>query len=423
MQKIFGTVEAGGGGNIDNITLFLLLHIRNNGFNTKLCTFYIHSQHPVPVSRRQLIGGFHEKIIAYKHIQSLQNAHVEDLGDGFINAKAILRANDGTFYPVFCVIDRYSGGELWGSHFLAHDYDFSVPQELIFPYINKSFDEIFPYTYETLSIIEEDFHQDAWIGTITQLPIKHHLSNLIRIRHLEENSSKDDKGSVFVRTYFSNQHLLSTAIFLVQIKELEKSLKTQYDDDTLITHRALCTSAILSATAFLEASINELFMDSQDNRTGIIRDLPDEKVTILSRMWGLGVPKTASYSLIDKYQIALSLLNKDKIDLSCDPAQSVSLLIKLRNSLTHYEPEWVPTKASDSYSAQQQRMERLLKGRFQLNEFTGIDNPFFPDKCLSYGLVAWAIKNVLDFIDTFFIRIGIIPPYEKIRHKIDNIIK
>lgn len=363
-----------------------------------------------------IIGGFREKIVAYEYILSIPNPHIEDLDDGFIIAKAILKANDGSFYPVFCTIDRHSGGELWDSQFISNDCDFCIPQNLIFPYINKSVDDIFPYTYETLPVIEEDFHQSPWIGTVTRLPIKHHFSNLIRI-----SNSENDNGLVSIRSYFSNQHLLSAAMFLVEIKEVENSLKKQFDDVVLLRQRALCISVVLSATAYLEASINELFIDSKDNRIGIVRDLSNEEIDALSRMWDIGVPRTANYSIIEKYQIALALLQKEKIDLSCDPAQSVALLVKLRNALTHYEPEWVSTRSSECGEDKQQRLEKLLSGRFQLNEFTGADNPFFPDKCLSYGMAAWAYKTVIDFINLFFVRIGIIPPYEKIRHKIAKI--
>lgn len=207
-----------------------------------------------------------------------------------------------------------------------------------------------------------------------------------------------------------------------EIKATEEELNDNYEEETFIKHRALCINAVFSATSFLEALINELFMDSKDNRAGLVRDITDEQIKALSEMWDLGIPRTANYNILEKYQIALTLLKKGKINLGEDPAQSVSLIIKLRNSLTHYEPEWISTSSDDEELIKIHKMEKLLRGRFELNNFTGKENPFFPDKCLSYGLVNGIIRKVIDFSDLFFIKIGIIPPYEKVRFKIEKML-
>lgn len=370
-----------------------------------------------------IVGGFKERIDAYKYILNMSEKHIEKIDKDFIFAKAILRANDGSFYPVFCVIDISSGGELWDSQFIAENIDKYIPQEHIFPYIGKKSEDIFPYTYETLAVIEEDFHQDSWFGRITHKKIRHHLSNLIQVNWAEYNDEDDDIEKfdlVTVRTYFSIQHLLSVALVIKQIRNLEKKLNNHYEEINFLTHRSLCISAVFSAVSFLEAEINELFMDSYDNHNGMVRDMPNKIVNELSQMWELGIPRTANYSIIEKYQIALTLAKKNKMNIGISPAQDISALIKLRNALVHYEPEWVTTKdANNSSSAQ--KIEKLLKYKFELNTFTGENNPYFPDKCLSLGCIDWALKSIISFSDNFFISMGVIPPYEKVRYKVQQI--
>lgn len=371
-----------------------------------------------------IIGGFKERIEAYKYIIDLPEDHIEKIDKDFICAKAILKANDGTFYPVFCIIDKSSSGELWDSQFIADNLNKYIPQSHIFPYIGKEPDELFPYSYETLATIEEDFHQDTWLGSITNKNVKHHLSNLININWADINYEEEyiEKfDSVKIRTYFSLQHLLSVALSIKQIHNLDKKLKARYDEMNFLTYRSLCISAIFSAVSFLEAAINELFMDAYNNCTGIVRDLSSDITNELSQMWELGIPRTASYNIIQKYQIALALAKKEKINIGIKPAQDINSLIKLRNALVHYEPEWIIIEDGNKINATQ-KFEQLLRNRFELNPFTGEKNPFFPDKCLSLGCIEWALDSIIRFCDIFFVTMGIIPPYEKIRFKIQQIL-
>lgn len=371
-----------------------------------------------------IVGGFIKRIEAYKYLITLPEKSIEKIDEDFIYAKAILKANDDTYYPVFCVIDKSSGGEHWDTQFVSENLDEYIPQDLVFPYINKEINAIIPYTYETLSVIEEDFHQNNWFGDITRKNVKHHLSNMIHINssnNIEDSKNIEDlDNDITVRTYFSIQHLLSVSLYRKEIKKLEKKLSKNYYEIDFLKHRSLCTSSIFSAVSFLEATINEFYSDAYDNTKGIVRDLSDEDICLLAKMWGLGIPRTAGYNIIEKYQIALSLCKKDKIDLGITPGQDISALIKLRNALVHYEPEWVVTKNNDQLK-NYQRLEKQLKYKFKLNSYTGECNPFFPDKCLSYGCIDWAFKNIISFTDDFFISLDIVPPYEKVRFKLENI--
>jgi len=79
---------------------------------------------------------------------------------------------------------------------------------------------------------------------------------------------------------------------------------------------------------FFEATINEIFCDTIDSPDSL-KALSKEKIHLLSNMWNLHLPRSASYPIMDKYQIALILL-----------------LIQLWNALMHYEPAWFTSISS-----------------------------------------------------------------------------
>ena len=180
----------------------------------------------------------------------------------------------------------------------------------------------------------------------------------------------------------------------------------------------------MSSVSFLEATINELFMDSVENPNGRIKDLNRSAVKMFAKMWKKGIPRTAGYPILEKYQIALSLANKKEFDLGASLLQNVTVLVKLRNALVHFEPESVITKSTNEKSlVKQQKLEQQLKGKFKVNPYTGIDNPFFPDKCLSLGCALWALKTTINFADAFFLELGILPTYQKIKYKIGDLLE
>ncbi|MDY0277980.1 MAG: hypothetical protein RBQ97_07840 [Acholeplasma sp.] len=154
---------------------------------------------------------------------------------------------------------------------------------------------------------------------------------------------------VVVRTYFSIQHIQSAILFA----KLAKNLETDYSnklseiepkDRSGISaqHFAFVTNAIFSSVCFLEATINELFCDAFDkNYNERLIPLGESTIDLMKDLWERGIPRTASYSVLEKYQIALVEANKSIFDIGSTPFQDIYLLIKLRNALMHFELEAV----------------------------------------------------------------------------------
>lgn len=371
-----------------------------------------------------IIGGFKKKIEAFKILRSIENPDRMVIDEGFEYVKGILKAADGTYYPVFFTICVPDGGEHWDTDFITSNSKYNIPQHLVLKYLGKNENQIFPYDYETLTHIEGDFHQKSRFGTIIQKSVRHHFVNQITLFRPPSWESIEETVKVEVRSYFSIQHILSAAFFCKQLIEFEKALMRDSSDENLINHRSYVVSVVMSCASFLEATINELFMDSVENPDGCTKDLSKSTIKMYAKMWKKGIPRTASYPIMEKYQIALALANKKEFDLGTSFAQNVSVLIKLRNALVHFEPESVITKSvNESSLIKQQKLEQQLKGKFKSNAYTGNDNPFFPDKCLSLDCALWALNTSVDFTESFFIELGILPTYEKIKYKIVDVLE
>ena len=224
---------------------------------------------------------------------------------------------------------------------------------------------------------------------------------------------------ISTRTCLSINFIQSAAFFSRESHRLElcsdPDKMTPDERNRLWTeHNAVVVGAIISATAFLEAAINELFAESGDEFQEHLGELPEEDRKLISRMWNQGIPRTAKFTIVQKYEVFLSLLNRAEFDRSVEEYDRIQSLIRLRNALIHYEPEWQTHDASRS-QADLHNLERHLRSRFAINPFTGGGNPFYPDKCLGHGAAEWAVESSVVFFDLFVSLTGISSPIDHVR--------
>ena len=228
-------------------------------------------------------------------------------------------------------------------------------------------------------------------------------------------------GNTRVTSFISTSHLQAADFFLQQSKDIEDA----HDNDSIpqtgqmskAAYRSYCTSAITSVVAFLDSTINELYV----NMSGPGGEQHYPQIND-SRFWGLidsDVGETASRdSVLGKYNNMLLLAGKNEISLGEDPGQAARYVCWLRNKYLHYEPKNVEivgkTETGGEYG-----FEESLRNRFDLSPFTGDGNPFFPDQCQSCGCAEWSIKRSLAFTEEFFDRIGIDRPYDDMLEHIE----
>ena len=212
-------------------------------------------------------------------------------------------------------------------------------------------------------------------------------------------------AALWLRTYFSLHHIRAAAHFARLSKRAESTYSGTFDDELFNEHRAYVTGSIILATSFLEATINELFSDAREGTAEQIKQLDSDTVNLLSNVWELS--KAGSFSILEKYQLALTLAKKPLFNKGIAPYQSTHLLITLRNALAHYKPGWAGVDI-DLHKWEGQ----LRAAGFTLNPMMP-NNPFFPDRCLSHGCAKWAVETSLGFVREFCAVMNITPLFDK----------
>jgi hypothetical protein len=214
--------------------------------------------------------------------------------------------------------------------------------------------------------------------------------------------------TVMMRVYFSSYHLWAAQHFARCAEEIENEPGETPRFD--IKHRANVTGAVLSATAFVEAAVNELFKDVVDGHESYISVVDDGSRKLIKAFWELTEERNRSpFSILDKYQIVLTFCREEQFPAGAQPYQDADLAIKLRNELMHYKPE--------SYGGEtQHKFFKQLPTKFADNPLmAGSGNPYFPDKCLGSPCAKWVIQAAQALADTFFERLKLVPIYQRVK--------
>ena len=180
-----------------------------------------------------------------------------------------------------------------------------------------------------------------------------------------------------------------------------------------VTHNSFVTNSIISSVCALESYINEWFARFEHLKPDSSSD-----AKLIGELWELGIPRTASYPILKKYQIALMLSKQDLFDESAEPFQSASILIRLRNALVHYEPTFEPIDHADyDGSFKPHSLTKKLQGRFSLNPLVQDWAPLWTNKILGYGCANWSAETALALINMFNELSGNKkkPSYDKVR--------
>ncbi|SRR6266581_2088980 len=201
-----------------------------------------------------------------------------------------------------------------------------------------------------------------------------------------------DKTSITtaLRSSFSVLHLFSAASFSRATAAIEGENSGQSFGQFWEHILAYATAAVLTSVAALEAYANELFVDPP-------KIFPDLRVEVMACLWELYEQKRP----LEKFELALLLKQADPFDRGAAPYQDVAALIKLRNALTHFKPEW------ENEQVEHAKVSAVLAGRFDPSPFLGPTEPLFPKRWATHGCTVWAVRSVVKFINEFDQRAGL----------------
>jgi hypothetical protein len=171
--------------------------------------------------------------------------------------------------------------------------------------------------------------------------------------------------------------------------------KSALDEAERERHRAYVTGSVVFSVAFLEASINEFFLEAVDGNQITLAGMTVQQMECVANRW------EERRNVLGKYQIALAACGVQLFDEDAEPFQGTYGLVKMRNVLIHYRSEW------DDELKEHQTVEKLVKGRFHLNGLAHPGSLWFPDQCLGAGCAEWAVNQAAQFVGEFCQRLGI----------------
>lgn len=204
----------------------------------------------------------------------------------------------------------------------------------------------------------------------------------------EEAGGKIGDFVARVKPGFAVHHLLG-AQFLAQRATAVESRISNATESLRREHRAYVVGSVLTATAFLEAMINELYISAAEGGFYSEFALDSRDAAALAAAWVKA--EKERWSILKKYQQALERSGHEMYATTDSPYLDVDHLVVLRNALTHFKSEW------DHKLSEHAALESRLAGRFRVSCLAATNQSFFPHLCLGAGCAEWAVEVAITF--------------------------
>jgi hypothetical protein len=249
-------------------------------------------------------------------------------------------------------------------------------------------------------------------------------------------------------TLSMNQYC-SAAFFARKAREIEeeytKSTEKTLSDQQKYEHTAYVIGSIFAARAYLEATINQVFLDAiepaPNSITAPLKPFTSRMATAWKLKSGFDFSKFDNVFLVnrgnkgkevekwgpaeDKFQCALVLACQKPFDREEEELRSICVLRYLRNDLVHHTPGWItyqigggyfsgPNNGLKKYEHANNLVDQLTKYATKCGrDLNSIKNPllpvgssFYPNTYLGSTCAEWAVRSSKAFTDEFFLRMG-----------------
>lgn len=203
---------------------------------------------------------------------------------------------------------------------------------------------------------------------------------------------------ILMSKYLSIHHAKSAAHFSRLAASIEND-ENQLARSEIATHVG---ASILSAVAFLEATINELFAESERDSNAWLANVTDKSKKLIKTLSEIDAIDRSN--ILDKYDIFLVSAGFEPISRGCPESQNVKALITLRNNITHYKASWL-----DSGSKELMRKGSSHKGNYwiELNQLIfGKNHNHKAHTWEQSEYAEWACKSSFEFVEAVFKVLG-----------------
>jgi len=186
------------------------------------------------------------------------------------------------------------------------------------------------------------------------------------------------------RVNLSVPHLISAASFARHLRDIEATNAGREFGEFWNDVFANATATVFHAVAAMESYANELFIDHQTV-------FPELRTEVMAKLWELYEQKPP----LEKFDFALILKTGTAFDRGSKSYQDVATLVKLRNGLMHFKPEWF------SEQEEHAKLSSSLQYRATHSPLLPHPEPLFPRAWASHGTAVWVVSSVFAFIVEF----------------------
>lgn len=205
-----------------------------------------------------------------------------------------------------------------------------------------------------------------------------------------------DSANASVRYTFTGQFLEAAAAFVRKAAAMEEGFSGGLTDELRAEHRGFVSTAIMQCAAALETEANELCVYGPGSHLGS-GGTDHEAQAFLAPL----AEVIDRLQTIERYRVILHLLERRPLQLGLRPCQSVRLVVRLRNEITHYKSQWTEEMS-------QATLFRSLESLgHQRPPFVQANQNFFPHRCLSAQCGAWAVSSTIEFLEHVYQLLGI----------------
>jgi hypothetical protein len=207
--------------------------------------------------------------------------------------------------------------------------------------------------------------------------------------------------SVESRHNLIQHHLWNAQRAARQCRDRENELTKQNYRNPDVEQNGGAMVAVNSSVAFLEALVNEVYMDAADPRLrsgGLLDGISDDAVNAMAAQWN-ATPSIERQKTLAKFKSATECIGAP-MDSGREPAQTVKLLIDFRDTLTHYKPRWQGDNPQPLFAE--------LRKRLPVNDLVAQCTPWFPHQALSADMAEWACKTSVAFAQQWWSDMGLV---------------
>jgi hypothetical protein len=188
----------------------------------------------------------------------------------------------------------------------------------------------------------------------------------------------------------------SAAISKLESEHAGKEFGSHWDE---ILQNSLGVAML--ATAALESYANELYFEGAALK-GVVNSTAVERLAELVNR----------ESVLNKYALALAIRNGKRLDFDSEPVQSAAALVRLRNAVVHFRPEW--SGEEDEHA----KLSNKLVSKFDPSPFLQNEKHLFPIAWASASFSSWAMRSTVAFLEHFYQLADIPSPLEKFKSRL-----